>query len=206
MTAHTNPPADPAAHHRPVLYLIGCAAPPVHHIRTAITQAQDRAYDTCLILTPTAAAWLDKDLDELAELTGHPVRSSYKQPGTPDALPSPDAFLVAPMTLNTTTKWADGHQDNLALGLIAEAAGRRIHDAVLGLPLQPIVALPYLNAWQAAHPAFARGVSQLETMGVRVPLGGDGFTPHVPHSGQSRPDAFPWQIAFDVFGENHFNQ
>lgn len=183
---------------RPVLYLIGCAAPPVHHIRGGIQLAQERGFDTCLILTPTAAAWLENQLPTLAKLTGHPVRSTYKQPGAEDVLPDPDAFLVAPATLNTTTKWADGHQDNLALGLIGEALGRRLYDAATGQIAQPIVAMPYLNAWQAAHPAFARAVEALRRAGVEFLLGDRGFSPHVPHTGQSRPDGFAWAYALDV--------
>jgi hypothetical protein len=202
MKPHTNDPAETTADHQPVLYLIGCAAPPVHHIRSAITQARDRGYDICLILTPTAATWLDDDLAELTELTGHPVRSNYKKPGASDVLPDADAFLIAPMTLNTTTKWADGHQDNLALGLIAEAAGRRLHEAAQDPPVQSIVAMPYLNAWQASHPAFARGVAQLRAIGVRILLGEDAFTPHVPHTGQGRPHDFPWHQALDALGES----
>lgn len=202
MTVHTNARTGTTATRQPVLYLIGCAAPPIHHIRSAITQAQDRGYDTCLILTPTAAAWLDEDLPELTELTCHPVRSNYKKPGASDILPEADAFLIAPMTLNMTTKWADGHQDNLALGLIAEATGRRVHDAGRGLPLQPIAAMPYLNVWQASHPAFDRGVAQLRDVGVSVLLGENGFTPHVPHTGQGRPHEFPWHHALDALGKS----
>lgn len=181
-----------------VLYLVGCAAPPVNHIRSAIDLAQGRGYDTCLILTPTAAGWLEDDLPELAELTGHPVRSNYKQPTQKDVLPPPDAFLVAPMTINTATKWADGHQDCLAVGLIAEAAGRRVYDGALGLPVRPIIALPYLNAWQAAHHAFDSAVTRLRKMGVQVLLGEGGFAPHVPHTGQGKPDQFPWKLALDA--------
>lgn len=193
--------ADSTANRRRVLYLIGCAAPPVHHIHSAITQARDRGYDTCLVLTPNAATWLHDDLAELFKLTGHPVRSNYKKPGAADVLPDADAFLIAPMTLNTTTKWADGHQDNLALGLIAEALGRRVHDGARGLPLQPIVAIPYLNAWQASHPAFDRSVACLRDLGVNILLGEGGFTPHVPHTGQGRPHEFPWHQALDALGE-----
>lgn len=180
---------------RPVLYLVGCAAPPVHHISRGIELAQDRGFDTCLILTPTAANWLDTEIAALEKQTGHPVRSAYKRPGAKDVLPPPDASLVAPATLNTTTRWADGHQDNLALGLVSEALGRRLFDLTTGKPPTPIVAMPYLNAWQAAHPAFARAVEALHQAGVDYLLGDGGFNPHVPHTGQGRPEEFPWQAA-----------
>jgi hypothetical protein len=174
----------------------------VHDIHKGIELAQHRGYDTCLILTPTAAAWLDAELPALAKLTGHPVRSTYKQPGSTDVLPAPHAFLIAPATLNTTTKWADGHQDNLALGLISEAVGRRIHDTATGTAPQPIAALPYLNAWQAAHPAMRRAVDILRDTGVQYLLGDDGFTPHIPHTGQGRPGNFPWARAFDAIDQS----
>lgn len=198
MTANSISTASTTSPQQRVLYLVGCAAPPVNHIRKAIELAQGRGYDTCLILTPTAAAWLENDLSELAELTGHPVRSTYKQPNDKDVLPPPDAFLIAPMTINTATKWADGHQDSLAVGLIAEASGRRVHDSALGLPLRPIIALPYLNAWQAAHHAFDSAVTRLRKMGVQVLIGEGGYTPHVPHTGQGKPDQFPWNLALDA--------
>jgi Flavoprotein len=197
MTSRSINPADTTPN-RPVLYLIGCAAAPLPHIPDAITYAQGRGYDTCLILTPTAATWLEDDLPELEQITGHPVRSTYKKPGTKDVLPDPDAFLVAPMTLATTTMWADGHQTTLALGLITEAAGRKIHDTAVSLPTQPIVAMPYLNAWQAAHPAFEPAVERLRKAGVDVLLGQDGVTPHVPHTGQGKPSEFPWHRAVDA--------
>lgn len=199
MVAPSTGPVPRPPRRRPVVYVIGCAAPPVRHIKDAVALTQDQGFDTCLILTPTAANWLEAELPALTELTGHPVRSTYKQPGESDVLPSADAFLVAPATLNTTTKWADGHQDNLALGLIAEAVGRRIHDAARGDTLQPpIVAMPYLNAWQAAHPAFDRAVETLRQSGVEFLLGESGFVPHVPHTGQGRPHEFPWARAVDA--------
>ncbi|MGC9544104.1 hypothetical protein [Streptomyces sp. UG1] len=88
-----------------------------------------------------------------------------------------------PITLNTLTKWADGHSDTLALGLVTEA---------LGLEL-PLVALPYINRAQAAHPALARGVSLLRECGVTVLLGEGGFIPHEPKHGDV--DAYPWDAA-----------
>jgi hypothetical protein len=203
MTSRSTNPAGTTPTRRPVLYLVGCAAAPLEHIPDAITLAQDRGYDTCLILTPTAANWLEDDLPKLEQLTGYPVRSTYKKPGTADVLPSPDAFVIAPMTLATTTQWADGHQTTLALGLITEAAGRKIHDTAASLPTQPIVAMPYLNAWQAAHLAFEPAINRLRAMGVDLLLGDDGVTPHVPHTGQGKPHDFPWHLAIDALDKEH---
>lgn len=177
------------------LYVISCAAPPARHVTTGIRAAQTRGWDVALVLTPAAHRWSveeaggDSELDQLRDLTGNPVRHTYKLPSQSDVLPSPDALLVAPVTLNTTTKWAAGHADTLALGLITEA---------LGLPL-PVVALPYINSAQARHPALAPAVATLRKAGVRYLLndGHDhGFTPHPPKHG--RIEAYPWKVALDV--------
>ena len=152
-------------------------------VATGITRAQAAGWDVCLVLSPSAHHWLEPDLPALAQLTGHPVRHQYKHPDEPDVLPPPDALLVAPATLNTLTKWADGHADTLALGLITEALGLRL----------PQVALPYLNTAQAAHPAFHRSVTTLREHGVTVLLGDGGHTPHPPKHGNAA--AYPWDAA-----------
>ncbi|HEU5417443.1 MAG TPA: flavoprotein [Streptosporangiaceae bacterium] len=141
-----------------VLYLVASAAGPVPGIPAVITAAQQRGWDVCLILTPTAARWLDADLEDLARLSGHPVRSAYKQPGEPDVLPPPDAVLVAPATFNTVNKWAAGISDTLALGLINEAIGMGI----------PVAAVPWVHGPLAAHPALAASIARLRGAGVTV--------------------------------------
>ncbi|MFF8732766.1 flavoprotein [Streptomyces sp. NPDC015171] len=178
------------------LYLISSAAPPARQASTGIRAAQARGWDVCLILTPSAHRWAAEDLaagdglGDLEALTGHPIRHQYKLPSHQDVLPAPDAILSAPTTLQTLTKWADGHADTLALGLLTEA---------LGLDL-PVVALPYINAAQARHPALPRAVATLRGAGVRVLLHDDhepvGFTPHRPKNGNV--DAYPWQTAVDA--------
>ncbi len=105
--------------------------PDLHRIRAA----QAAGWDVCLILTPSAYRWSVKEapgeLDELRDLTGHPVRHQNKLPSEPDMLPQPDAILVAPLTATTVNKWAAGISDTLALGLLTEAIGLEL----------PIVAL-----------------------------------------------------------------
>ncbi|MET9399265.1 flavoprotein [Kitasatospora sp. NPDC002965] len=176
------------------LYIIGCAAPPARRIAVGIRAAQAAGWDTCLVLTPYAYRWLTEDpdpaleftLDALTELTGHPVRHRYKLPVEPDVLPPADAFLAVPLTFNTMNKWADGHSDTLAVGLLTEAFGLAHRP--------PVVALPHWNDAQAAHPAVERNVGVLRAAGATVLLGGeDGFVPHPP--GRSRPDAYPWSAA-----------
>lgn len=169
-----------------VLYLISCAAPPTRQVRTGIEKAQAAGWDVCLVTTPSARRWIDAEVNELEQLTGHIVRSEYKLPEQADVLPAPDAILVAPATFNTLNKWAAGISDTLALGLVTEAIGLRL----------PIVALPYLNNAQAAHPALDRSVGFLRDCGVTVLLGEGGFVPHVPKHG--KVDAYPWDAALDA--------
>ena len=138
----------------------------------------------CLVMTPSARSWwADDDVKALAALTGHPVRHTYKHPDHADALPAADALLVAPATFNTINKWALDISDTLVLGLITEAIGLQL----------PVVALSYLNAAQAAHPALDRSVKLLREHGVDVLLGEGGFVPHVPKHGDV--DAYPWAMA-----------
>jgi phosphopantothenoylcysteine synthetase/decarboxylase len=166
-----------------ILYLISCAAPPARSVATGIRKAQAAGWDVCLILTPSAHRWVEPDLADLRELTGHPVRHEYKRPDAADVLPPPDAILVAPATFNTLNKWAAGISDTLALGLITEAIGLEL----------PLVSLPYLNRAQAAHPALSRSVAFLRECGVTVLLGEGGFLPHIPKHGNV--DAYPWDVA-----------
>ena len=181
------------------LYVISCAAPPARHVTTGIQAAQARGWDVALVLSPAAHRWSteeaggDGELDEWRKLTGHPVRHTYKLPSETDVLPPADTLLVAPVTLNTTTKWAQGHADTLALGLITEA---------LGMPDLPVVALPYINAAQAQHPALAPAVATLRAAGVEYLLDdgiGRGFRPHPPKHGNVH--AYPWELALDTLDE-----
>lgn len=140
------------------IYAIACAAPPVTEIRSLIAAAQSRHFDVCLICTPTAARWIATEVDAIARMTGHPVRTDFKRPGEPDPLPMADAVLVAPLSFNTLNKWAAGISDTLALGLINEAVGLRL----------PIVAVPYMKDALWVHPAVATNVATLRAAGASV--------------------------------------
>lgn len=87
-----------------VLYFVVCAAPPAQKAQEFVRLAQATKWDVCVIATPNAVQFLDIPL--LEHLTDYPVRREYKAFGTPDVLPKMDAIVVAPMTLNTTSKWA----------------------------------------------------------------------------------------------------
>lgn len=167
------------------LYLFGSAAPPVFDVATVIDEAQQRGFDVCLGLTPTAARWLVDDIDDLAELTGHPVRWEYKTPGEPDVWPKADVIAVALATFNSLNSWALGLTHDFVIGVAAEAIGKRI----------PMTAMPCVNAAYAHHRQFERSISELREMGVRVLYGEGGFVPNQP--GQGKPRGYPWHLVLD---------
>lgn len=169
-----------------VLYVITCATPAAREIGKLVYLAQARGWRVCVIVTPSALAFIDRIA--LEEQTGFPVRHQYKKPGSKDVLPPADAMIVGGASFNTINKWALGISDTLALGLITEGVG-------LGIP---IVVLPFLNAAQAAHPNFAGNVEVLRSAGVAVLLGTDGYEPHEPHQGSKYLHKYPWQLALDT--------
>ncbi|WP_431983006.1 flavoprotein [Streptomyces qinglanensis] len=163
---------------RPVLYLIACAAGPAQYIDDGVRAAQDAGWDTCLILSPTAARWWEPRVAELETLTGHPVRHRYTLPSESGGLPKADAMLVAPLTTTSACRWAAGITDTVALGIPAEA----VH---LGVP---VVAAPFWSTALGAQPAVGRAVATLREQGVQVVFA-DG-EPHLPKRGDG--SAFPW--------------
>jgi hypothetical protein len=164
----------------PVLYLIACAAGPAQYIDDGVRAARADGWDVCLLLTPSAAAWWEPRMQELVDLTGHPVRSRYKLPWEKDALPKADAMLVAPLSCTSLNKWGAGIADTVAIGIPSEA----VH---LGVP---VVVMPYFNQAQASQPAVARSVAVLREQGVLVLDGEDGYAPHPARQGD--PKSYPW--------------
>ena len=104
---------------RPVLYVIVSAAAPARELPTLIS-ALTSDWDTCVITTPEGARFFD--IARVTELTGHPVRTNFKDPDAPDVLPPASAFAAAPATFNTINKWA---------------ARRRTHWRAAGHPAHP---------------------------------------------------------------------
>ncbi len=173
-----------------VLYVITCAAPPARDVARLVIPAQKRGWDVCVVASPLAVRFLD--ITEIEKLTGHPVRSEYKQPGTPDVLPPPDAIVVTPATFNTINKWAAGISDTLALGLLTEAIGKRL----------PVVAVPFTNRLHAAHPAFEDNIGRLRSWGVTVLYGPDVYPLHDPGTGSQHLDAYPWHLALGAVDQS----
>ncbi len=141
---------------RRVAYVIGFSAPPVLHLADFLHLLHERGWDTYVILSPTAASWVD--VDALTEVSGHPVRVEPRRPQDPDPLPQADAVIAAPLSFNSLNKWATGISDTLALGLLNEA---------VGLPV-PVVAAICVKDALRRHPAFGLSVTLLRSAGASV--------------------------------------
>jgi phosphopantothenoylcysteine synthetase/decarboxylase len=167
---------------RGVLYVIACGSPAARDVGRLVVLAQGREWDVCLVTTPDGRKFVDVAM--LAGLTGHPVRSFYKNPGDPDVLPAPDAIIVAPATVNTITKWVAGIADTLALGLLVEGQGKGL----------PIVTLPFTNSAMGAHPAFREAIGRLRGWGISVLFGDEVLPLHPPGHGEDLLATFPWEL------------
>lgn len=163
------------------LYVVVCAAGIAGDVGKLVTAARERGWRVGVVATPNAMNFIDPVA--LEEQTGYPIRSAWRRPGDERPLPPADAIVVAPATFNTINKWAAGIADTLAVGILCEAYG-------LGIPT---AVLPYMNAAQAAHPAYAVSLERLRAMGVRV----GRYEPHRPKAGGDAA-LFRWDEAFDL--------
>jgi phosphopantothenoylcysteine decarboxylase len=161
--------------HKNVVYLVVCAAPPAQHVQDFVKLAQEANWDVCMIATPQATNFLD--IPFLEAITGHPVRSEYKRVGTSDIFPKMDAMVVAPMTLNTTTKWAQGNADTLALSQLCKGLGLRL----------PIVAAPCISGPFSHHPAFSTSIALLRACGIQILYDPEQYP---------APNIVPWDSIF----------
>jgi phosphopantothenoylcysteine synthetase/decarboxylase len=168
---------------RRVLYVVACGGRPAADLEHLVRHAQDQEWDVCVIATPSGMKFLDPV--PLAALTGHPVRSDYKRPDEPDALPAPDAFIVVPATFNTVNKLAAGISDTLALGLLNEAVGTGL----------PVIAVPFPNQMLARHPVFTASITALRSWGIRLVFDPDRYPLPVPNQGEPGNSLFPWAAA-----------
>lgn len=167
---------------RRVLYIVACGARPAGEVERPVRSAQDAGFDVCVIPTPMALRFMG-NVDPLEDLTGFPVRTDYKRPQDPDALPLADAFLVSPLTFNSLNKWAAGISDTLAMGLLNEALGTDV----------PIVAVPWVNAQLAKHPAAGESIARLRAAGVRFTEGFGHRSSRIPGpDGRLAAPVYPW--------------
>jgi phosphopantothenoylcysteine synthetase/decarboxylase len=166
--------------HAPFLYVVVCASGIADDVGKLITAAQEEGWKVGVVATPNALGFIDEQA--IRTQTGYPIRSAWRTPDAPRPLPPPDAIAVAPATFNTINKWAVGVSDTLALGILCEAYG-------LGIPT---AVQPYLNAAQAAHPAYGESLARLASMGVLI---GD-YVPHGPKAGGR--DTYDWTCVLDL--------
>ncbi|MFE5591190.1 flavoprotein [Streptomyces sp. NPDC056549] len=169
---------------RSFLYVVVCAAGIAGDVHQLITAAQAQGWDVGVVATPQALGFLDTEV--ITQQTGCPIRSAWRTPDSPRPLPSAHTIAVAPATFNTINKWAAGIADTLALGILCEAYGMGI----------PTVALPYVNAAMAAHPAYGRSLDQLRDMGVLI----GSYEPHRPKAGGGA-DRFRWDEALELIAQ-----
>jgi phosphopantothenoylcysteine synthetase/decarboxylase len=141
---------------RSVLYLVISGAPAPEGMPALVDLLQAGGWQVVVFSTPFGVRFAD--VAELERLTGQPVRSEYRMPGTGNPVPPADAVLACPLTFNSVNKFAHGHADNFAVGLLCEMAGYGV----------PVVVVPHCKPQLASHPAFAASLETLRGMGVRV--------------------------------------
>ena len=172
-----------------LLTIVVCGAGPASEIGVLIDLAQGRGWQTQLIATPSALAFLD--VDALEARTGWRVRSEYRKPGEPRSSEQSAGFIVAPATFNTINKLAAGISDTYALGVLSEAIG-------VGLP---VIVLPFINSALANRLPLQESIKRLESEGVAIIGAEHGNEPHEPHTGSARLDLFPWSTALGLMEE-----
>jgi phosphopantothenoylcysteine synthetase/decarboxylase len=141
---------------RSVVYLVISGAPAPEGLSSLIRLLHQAGWQVVVFSTPMGTRFAD--LAELERLTEQPVRSEYRMPGTGSPLPPVDLVLACPLTFNSVNKFAHGHADNFAVGLLCEMAGYGV----------PIVVVPHCKPQLASHPAFAASLETLRGMGVRI--------------------------------------
>lgn len=138
------------------LYLVASGAPAPEGMAELVSRCQTAGWRVLVFATPHGARFLD--VAELKYLTGEPVRSDYRLPGEGKTLPAADAVLACPLTFNSVNKFAHGHADNFAMGLLCELTGYGV----------PVVVVPHCKPQLASHLAFPASISALRSMGVNV--------------------------------------
>lgn len=139
-----------------MLYLVTSGAPAPEGIPELVAQCQAAGWRVLVFATPHGARFLDPA--GLEHMTGEPVRTDYRMPGEAKAIPPADAVLACPLTFNSVNKFAHGHADNFAIGLLCELTGYGV----------PVVVVPHCKPQLARHQAFPVSIATLRSMGVTV--------------------------------------
>lgn len=141
---------------RRVLYLVISGAPAPEGLPSLVSLLQSAGWQVVVFSTPMGTRFAD--LGELERLTGEPVRWEYRMPRTGSRTPLADVVLACPLSFNSVNKFAHGHADNFAVGLLCEMAGYGV----------PVVVVPHCKPQLAAHPAFGTSLETLRGMGGTV--------------------------------------
>lgn len=139
-----------------VLYLVIGGAPAPEGLPALVSACQGAGWRVVVFSTPMGIRFAD--LAALERLTGQPVRSEFRMPGTGEPTPPADAVLACPITFGSVNKFANGIADNFAVGLLCETVGYGV----------PVTIVPHCKPQLASHPAFGASLSALRDMGVRV--------------------------------------
>lgn len=134
------------------LYLVLSGAPAPEGVTELIQALHGHGWHVMVLSTPIGMDFHDQD--QLAELTGEPVRVAFRMPGQGKSLPSADVVLACPLTFNSTNKFAQGLADNFAIALLCEMVGYGV----------PTVVVPHCKPQLASHPAFIRSLATLRGM------------------------------------------
>ncbi|GAB3479337.1 hypothetical protein GCM10027440_16620 [Nocardiopsis coralliicola] len=134
------------------MYLVVSGAAGSEDTSDLVRLLQGEGDSVTVLSTPMGTRFHDPD--ELAALTGAPVRVEYRMPGTGTPLPPAEVVLACPLTFASTNKFAQGIADNFAIGLLCEMAGYRV----------PTVVVPHCKPELADHPAFQRSLETLRSM------------------------------------------
>jgi phosphopantothenoylcysteine synthetase/decarboxylase len=163
-----------------VVYLIICGAGPAMHAVRFVEAANVSGWDCHVIATPTGATFAD--LPALETVSGHPVTTEHRKPGTPRRdRPDADVVVVAPATANTVNKLAAGIADTYALDVASEHIG-------LGIPT---LVAPFANSALTGRAPYQRATAALAEEGViflEMPN-------HHPRHGSPVAERFPWNEA-----------
>lgn len=131
------------------LYLVVSGSPAPEGTPKLVELLQQDGWQVLCLSTPTGLEFHDPD--ELERLTGEPVRVAYRKPGEGKSLPPADLVVAAPLTFNSTNKFAQGNADNFAIGLLCEMVGYGV----------PTLVVPHCKPQLASHPAFQRSLDTL---------------------------------------------
>ena len=134
------------------LYLVLSGASAPEGVVELVQALYSHGWHVTVLSTPTGMDFHDQN--QLADLTGEPVRGAFRRPGPGKPLPPADVVLACPLTFNSTNKFAQGLADNFAIALLCEMVGYGV----------PTVVVPHCKPQLAAHPAFIRSLQTLRAM------------------------------------------